>query len=364
MISFNNPVEASVEDPTQEVINPVTASTEATVEGSVEAPIVEAPTDVTLPDNDGYGFSEYLPEAAQFLYDKGHIKHLPEGFNPEELDVDSYNSLIAHNLEVERKESFTKGLESYQEQLQAKLPSMAKKILQYSLENQNVSDQDIQAIIEESRTQDYFSNLDPESNPERVVREYYKHIGWDADSIDDKVSRLIEFDGLTREATSVKPHLDKVADQISAQREQDDKAIRDFQNNLDKSLEVQTTKQLKSGKLNGVQLDQETAEFLRSAVMNKNVPVQLGKQTVEMGYAEALMRDQKYRGNVENVMLSLLILRDGPKALDKYFSQPMKNKAVVEHVKEIKFGSRKRGSAKKPVNKDFKTGITFNIKKT
>lgn len=308
------------------------------------------------------GITEYLPEAAQYLYDKGHIKHIPEGFNTEELDLDSYEQLLSYNKEQDQKEFFTQGLKSYESQLHSRLSPLGRKIVEYSLDNQNVTDEDIQGILQEVRTQEYYSNLDPEQNPERVVKEYYKNLGWDDSLVDQKLAQLIESGGLEFEAKAAKPHLDKIAARVSAQREKEDKAIRDFQSQLDQQLEAQTSQQLKTGKLNGVDLDRETAQFLYSAVMNKNVPVQLGKQTVEMGYAEALMREQKYKGNVENVMLSLLVLREGPKALEKYFSQPLKNKIVEEQVRDVKFGARRRGTSKKPVNKDFNTGITFNMK--
>lgn len=347
-IEFNNPVRKE-ESPVEPVV-----TTEPVGSQSTEPVILETPVD--------YGISDYLPEVAQFLYDKGHIKHIPEDFDPESLNMDSYDELLKYNQEQVQKEFFTQGLKTYESQLQSKLPPLGKRILEYSLQNQNVSDDDIQQILQEVRTQEYYSQLDPENNPDRVVREYYSQLGWSDDLVNQKLARLVETGDLESEAKMAKPHLDKVAKRAAQVREEEDRAIREFQAQLDRQLETQTNQQLRTGKLNGVDLDRETASFLQNAVMNKNVPVQLGKQTVEMGYAEALMREQKYKGKIENVMLSLLVLRDGPKALDKFFAQPIKNKTLENHIREIKFSSKKRGSAQKPVHEDFSTGITFNRK--
>ncbi len=350
MIQFNTPIDNEGTEP--EVTPPATPPT-------TPPPAVPADTPPETPPSEYGNMEDYLPEAAKFLYDKKYITHIPEGFNTEELDIESYGNLLTYNQEQTQKEAFGKGMESYQDNLNSKLSPLGKKILQYSVQNTNVSDEDIQGLIKEMQNKAYYSNLSVEDSPQEVVKAYYEGIGWDPDMVNQKLDNLISTSSLEKEAKLVKPGLDRIAEKQTQKREADDKAIRDFQTNLDNKLKTQISQQLQTGKLNGVDLDRETAEFLYNATMNQNVPVQLGKQTVNMGYAEALMRQQKYNGNTENVMLSLLVLKDGPKAIQKYFAQPLKNDVVEKHVREIKFSSKRRGTAKHTKPTSTGTGITF-----
>lgn len=318
-------------------------------------------SDIDLPS---YDFKDYIPEIANHLYTKGHIKHLPEDVNMEAFDLEAYEKTLVYNTEKLSEEKFTEGADAMRTSIMNKLSPFAQKIISYNLDNPNAEDSEIKQLTNELATTNYLTNLTVEDNSEEIVREYYKSDKWQDRDIDTKIDNLLSTDSLTAEAQIVKPRLDEKARAIVAQKEEENRQIQEFESNKRNSLKDEVIKQLQTGKLNGASIDRETAEFLYAAVLNEEQTVYLGNRKVQMGYAEALMRDQKYKGNIENVMLSLIVLRDGAEGIKKYYAQQAKNEEVKKHINEIKFSNNKKksGSNEKSNGKQtLSTGLSFRI---
>ena len=377
-LKFNNPVDvdamATIDDTqTPDVIEPNAGdSAEAVTTDSVDTAPKEEPTDNnsdTNPDDTPYDgadsgseFEAHIPAVAQYLADKGLLTHIPEDVKLDEFDLSEYERTMKFNQAELRKEAFNEGATAAQSNMVDRLSPLSQKLVSFNLDNPNASDDEIRSLANNIIQGDSLTKLTPENNAEEIVREYYKDAGWAPDEIDSKVDRLISTDSLTSEATVIKPKLDLVATKIATQQAAEAKAIKDYETNLLTDLQSKTVGQLKTGKLNNVPLDQETARFLYSAVMNSETPVDLGNRKVHMGYAEALMRQQKYEGNIENVMLSLLVLRDGADSIKKYFASEARTVEATKVYKEQKFSNSKRKVSKQPAVEQTTTGFKFSIK--
>lgn len=309
-----------------------------------------------------FEFEELVPEIAKHLYEKGFIKHIPEDVNLDEFDLDAYEKTLTFDRETIGREKFEEGATAMRTDMMNKLSPFAQKLIMYNLDNPNATDDEIKSLTNELAASQYLIALDPEQHAEEIVREYYKSAKWQDKDIDTKVENLVSTDSLKREAEIVKPQLDEKAREIATAREEEGKLIQKYEGDRRTALKDTVISQLQTGKLNGMPIDRETAEFLYAAVLNEEQTVHLGKRKVQMGYAEALMRQQKYEGNIENVMLSLIVLKDGPEGIKKYYAQKAKNDEVIKHVKDVKFSNRKKKSSTSPVKtKKISTGLSFKM---
>lgn len=333
------------------------------------APVVETPAEVTPPEqfpaSTEVEFEAQVPNIAQYLVDEGLLKHIPEDIDLDNFDIAAYKKTIEHNQSVLQTEAYSEGSKATKQTIIDRLSPLSQKIVSFNLDNPNATDAEIRQITSDIVHGEYLNNLTVENDGERIVREYYKENGWEDKDIDTKIDTLVKTQSLSAEATILKPKLEEIAGNIAQRKTKEAAALKEYEDKLQTSLEEKALTQIKTGKLNGVPLDQETAKFLYAAVMNSEVPVEMGNRTIHMGYAEALMRQQKYGGNIENVMLSLLVLKNGPEVIEKYYAKQAKTQEVAKHVKEVKFRNNKRKSDINSVESPMtSTGFKFKVKET
>ena len=320
----NPPVETEIEVPVN--INPETPSDDEEFEESESVHIDD------------------ISSIANLLSEKGLIQYIPEGVNPEELTSESFLQIVEHDKQQFAQEYAMAALKEDRDRLTSKLNPLSAQILSYNLSNPHASAEDIQGIVNAVTATEYVANLDETADAEQIVREYYKSINWSNTDVDEKISDLVQLDKLSAEATKVKPALEEKYKSIVAEKNNRARAIKEFEDKQKATLDKRIRTQLNTGKLNDIPLSREQAGFIYNAIMNEEVPVQMGDKTVQMGFAEALVRQAKYdpNSNIEDLMLGLLVISQGTSALEQFYAKKVKTKETEKFVKQTRFSSAKK----------------------
>lgn len=305
--------------------------------------------------------SEVAPTLANLLYEKGHITELPDGVDPDQFSLEDFWKTVDHNIKKKEEGGFLKGVQYEQTRIVNKLPDIAKDILAYSL-GDNLEDGDVLAYIESLTRSRSLKELSPENtvDAEKIITEYYKANGWTKDEIEDKVNALIEGDLLLKEAKLVKPKLDSQAESIARAKVEEQQKIAQYDKQMQEHLDQRVRSILDTGKLKNIDLSKDELVFLYNAVMNNEVPVTLkGGKQVEMGLAEYLVRKNKYdtkEGNLENLLLGLLVMQNGYDAIERFVAKAAREKETSLFVREQKFSNAKKKGSSTPSQQKERTG--------
>ena len=300
---------------------------------------------------------------ANYLSENGLIKDVPDDIDLEDFKRDDFLKLMQYNVDLEGKTKFNEGVEFANNKLVNKLDDFTKKVMAYNLDNPNADESDIQSYVSSLMYSEDITKLTPENDAEKIVREYYRSIDWDKPAVDNKVVQLIELDALQSEAKTLKPKLDLKATKIANEKAQHAQAIKDYDLSLQEQLRERVTNTLDTGKLNGVELSKEQAQFLYAATMNDDTPVTIKGKRVEMGFAEALIRNAKYnpKSNMEDLMLGLLVIQGGKTAIEKFYKKQAKTEIAKEFSNTFKFSNNKKKVTHVPKNNEIGTGLKFKI---
>jgi len=384
-LSFNNAIQIGdegdtnptpiIENPVNELGNMQEPSTPPGVEPGInpDEPLdpnyMQEPT-ISDPDT---SFAEteileqYIPEVASYLSTKGFMEVIPDHLNPEEFSLDALTETLEFNLRAKEQQHFEKGMQAEQSRLQQKLSPLALQLIDYNVNNPNAPEDDIKQYVQTLINAENITALDPNVDAETIVKEYYKSNDWKAEEIQEKIKTLKGIEGaLEKEAVTVKPKLDEKAQGIVRTKNEQLAQIRQFEADLQVDLQERTMSILKGGKLEGMPITREDANFLYSAIMNDEVPVRMKGSEVEMGYAEALVRQAKYSKEPDalpNLMLGLMVIQNGPDAVKNFLGKQVRTEETNKFIKERKFATKKsRTNVQVPKSvQGVDTGIKFNM---
>jgi hypothetical protein len=354
ILEFSNPV-VSGEGFSLESITPE--------EGVVieETPIVEEAPEVIIPEESTeIGDSASI---ANWLQEQSLLEHVPDDVDLENFDKEALAKTLKFNQDVLAKSYYEKGATDRTNQIIDKLPDAAKKILSYGLEHPNADDADILNYLGSLNSSNRIVKLNPEKDAELIVREYYRADEWKQEDIDDKIIELVSANSLVKEATRVKPRLDQKAASIVKEQEDQLKAIQDYELGMQNSLKEKITPLIQAGKIDELPLSQEDVSFLYNAITNNDTAVSIGGKKITMGWAEALVRHNKYsdKGDIKNLALGLLVMYKGPDAIKNYYAKQATTKESEKVLKEHKFSSKGKVNATAPITKDSSGHITFTL---
>lgn len=349
--------------------------TEESEEDPVEDKVIEEPVKETVEPqkstDDDLGdlsaLSEVAPTLANLLYERGHITELPEDVDPEKFSLEDFWKTVDHNIKKKEETGFVKGVKYEQSRIVSKLPDVAKDILAYSL-GDNLEDQDVISYMESLLKSKSIKDLSPENvvDAEKIVSEYYKASGWNSEEIKEKVNTLLEGDLLKKEAALLKPKLDAQAEAIARSKVEEQQKLAEMDRQMQENLETRVRSILDTGKLNDIELTRDELIFLYNAAVNNEVPVTVkGGKTVEMGLAEYIVRKHKYDtqgGNLENLLLGLLVIEQGYEAIEKFIGKKARSQEASNFVREFKFSNAKKKGGTTPNDKTKSGGFILNIK--
>lgn len=298
---------------------------------------------------------------ANDLFKQGLIKDVPKEVDLKNFTQESLVKTLKHNQLLEANELAETQFKNFVN----KIGANGKDILELCLANPNITKEEIANYIGDVNGVNYLTSLNVEKDQSLIVKEYYKSLGWDGDRVDEKIADLIKLEKLDSEAKLLKPELDKRANSIITNRQKEMDAIQSFENERIKGLETKVVNTLKDGTLMGVELSRENVEFLATAVMNEETPATLpGGKEVRMGYAEALVRHHRFseKGNLENLMLGLLIMKEGPKAVEKFIANKTREKETQKFIFENQHQSKKKKAGTQPAEMDLGKGSVLSFK--
>lgn len=315
---------------------------------------------VETPDT---SYQDYIPNVANFLAEKGYFTELPEGVNADQFDEDAFVKTYEHNLQRERYSAWEQGVKEEQERIVGKLSPIMQKALSYNLQNPNVEDVDIASYIQKISDNSFAQELSVENHADKIVRDYYgKVAGWNPKEVEDKIAGLTASDSLKKEAEILKPKLQTHISGLVKQKEEEARLIAEQTQAINQELGGKVNNLLRGGKLNNIPITREEAGFIQQALLNNEVPVNLRGKKVEMGYAEALVLQQKYQGNLENLALGLLIIKNGPAAIEKFIGKQARTKETEKFIKQTKFSNTKKKSVSTDKHQMYDTGgLNFSL---
>lgn len=362
-LDFENPIELDGFDFNDEVERELESPVESSVEDiQDDVPVEDTPVESTDDSIDaGESFDSMdAPEIANYLSSISYLGDIPEGVNPDEYGQEELKKHLEFRDEQLKTQSYQSGAEYERKRIISKLPPILQQAMSYTLDVPNADDNDVLNYLDSLKQVSTLTSLDVEKDAEKIIREYYKSEGASSEFINGEIADLIERDKLKAKAELYKPRLDQKAQSIVQAKQEAVEELKQYEESLQSSLQERVLTPLKTGQINGVQITQEEAQFVYGAIMNNNVPVNIKGKQIDMGYLEALIMQEKYKGNIENVMMAALVLKEGPKAINKFFAKQAKNKEVEKIVKQTKFSNKRRTSVKGAKNTDTESlQLTF-----
>lgn len=320
-------------------------------------------TDASTEGDDKWSLTDdAAPDLLNTLANLGYLTELPEGVDPEDINAESAQSILKFRDTQLINKAQKEASEFERKRIISKLSPSLQKAMVYNINNPNAEDNEIVTFLGGLSNVNRITSLDVEKDAELIVREFYKTQGYEAESINEKVSDLIELNKLSKEATLVKPKLDVKAQAIVQRQEDEARQIQDFEAKRQTALHTSTVDLLNKGSIEGVPLTRETQGFVYNAIMNNEVPVTVKGRQVEMGALEALIMKNKYSNDedsLKRVAFAAIILKDGVEGLTKHLGKKVITKETEKAVKQFKFTNRKKTSTK--VSKEDEGGA-FQIK--
>jgi hypothetical protein len=194
--------------------------------------------------------------------------------------------------------------------------------------------------------------LDPadEMDQEGIVRSYLLATGFGTDDeIDEEINSWKDLGKLEQQANKFKPKLEKMQEQILAQKLAEQEAMKQQQEHAAAAYMDNVYKALQPGELNGLKLDKKTQNMLYAGLVQPAYPSISGRNTNLLGHL--LEKHQFVEPNYSLVAEALWLLSDPDGYRSKIMEQG-KNKAVENTVRQLKTEQAKKISSSVPEEKE------------
>jgi len=194
--------------------------------------------------------------------------------------------------------------------------------------------------------------LDPadEMDQEGIVRSYLLATGFGTDDeIDEEINSWKDLGKLEQQANKFKPKLERMQEQILAQKLAEQEAMKQQQEQAAAAYMDNVYKALQPGELNGLKLDKKTQNMLYAGLVQPAYPSISGRNTNLLGHL--LEKHQFVEPNYSLVAEALWLLSDPDGYRSKIMEQG-KNKAVENTVRQLKTEQAKKISSSVPEEKE------------
>jgi hypothetical protein len=194
--------------------------------------------------------------------------------------------------------------------------------------------------------------LDPtdEMDQEGIVRSYLLATGFGTDEdIDEEINSWKDLGKLEQQANKFKPKLEKMQEQILAQKLAEQESMKQQQEHAAAAYMDNVYKALQPGELNGLKLDKKTQNMLYAGLVQPAYPSISGRNTNLLGHL--LEKHQFVEPNYSLVAEALWLLSD-PESYRSKIMEQGKNKAVENTVRQLKTEQAKKISSSVPEEKE------------
>lgn len=312
-----------------------------------EAGEKESDEDASSIETDVTSLDTYAPDFANSLADMGFINELPEGVKADNFTFEDFKATIQHNLQKREEKVYNDGAKAYHDTISRKVPPLVLNLLDMSLNRANVTDEELYEYIDGLNYSTQVAELNPVDpiDAQIIIREKMRLEQYSEEVIKETIEEYEKLGTLENQAKRIKPILDAHLAKVQADKDRESQQIIEQDKKVKEDLRLRLDNLLSTGQLGGIQLSQDEVRFLYNATLMDDVkiPVKGGKQ-VEVGYSEALTYAMKYdpKGNLENFLLSQLVLKFGPTAIEKYFAKKARTEETVKFIQQHKMSNAKK----------------------
>lgn len=300
--------------------------------------------------------SEYVADYAQLLLDKGFITEAPEGFDTDNLTVESLWELVDFNVKKKEETKFVLGRESAVREISDSLSPTVLDIVNHQLTNKNMTEAEMFEYLDQVLFKQQVSALkvDDMYDAEVIIRQYLSATGdFTADEIDDHVETVKAANALEKEATKFKPKLEakiKEKENLDKKRleqiKQQDQAIQaSFLGKIDETL--------RGGKIGDIEITEAERNLLYGIFSNDSVQVPIkGGKKAEMTYFDYLTYKHRYtdKADINRLLLATLIL-EGKDDVVKRMAEPVKKKQIEDFIKDKKLNFKTSSTPDNALNR-------------
>lgn len=271
--------------------------------------------------------NKLVEEGKLFLFeDKQDIKDYSE----EEL-IELFSSNDEHKINTAVEEQVKLYIENLPQEFQVAAKYFAD------------GGKDVKGILKALSDTSDITSLEVGKNDEEIVRQYYRALEWEEEDIEDKLTTLSDAgkEFLQKEASKVKPKLDKMQQEIVEAQLQRQENIKELQQKEMQAYFNNAEEAIKKGSLSGIKLDKKTQISLYSGITQPSHTTRRGTPTNELGFL--LEKYQYVEPDFEKMYKVLWLLKDEKDFFEK-FGTLERNKEIEKTVRLLKTEQSKKDS--------------------
>lgn len=268
------------------------------------------------------------------LAEQGLIVEPYEGFDQDEVNVETLGKLLAHNFERLQEDSIVEYLSPLSEE--------TKRLIEFDFNAKGKGVKEyLSTLIEEQNIKNL--SIDNEYDQEKIVRQWYsRKEGYTQAEMEEKITELKDAGLLEKESKRLKPKLDDEAANIAKEKEEEQRQLRETETKVREVYNKRVIDTLKGGKIGGISLSKEEAGNLYSVLTgDETIEMTLpNNQKAMMSPLEAHIFFNKYakEGSLERLALATLLLTN-PAKFEKEYSKKIETKVANTFMKEHKYNN-------------------------
>ena len=345
MIDFLQPEDDNIQDPVTPVVptpDPVTPDDstpiidflESTGDVNVEDDPI-APIPGVTPKSTPSDTKDYT-DVLQSLLEKGAVSTFPESFDNSAdrgpLTLKELEEVVEYNNSLKEEEIANSTIQN----ILGKMSPELQKAYEYEVNGGKPSDY-LKVLIEVQDLKEL--DITNVNDQERIVKEFYKNTGLEPDEIKEKIQDLKDASLLEKEASKLKPKLDKRAEDIAQAKLDSQNAIANQKKGLAQVAANRITDKLVKG-IDNIKFSKNEANELLTSIMVEQ-DFKYGDDVQTKTTLEYLIDYHKYssQGDPARVLKALMILEPSGKYDEKFaklIKDQMVDKFTADHLKDSK----------------------------
>ena len=298
---------------------------------------------VGRPKVDKSGVSELFNK----LIEKGQIVPFDDDKPLDEYTIKDFEELMEANMaERENKIRETTPVEFF-DALPEELQVAAKYVADGGEDLKGLFR--ILSEVEEARQLDPTNSKDQE----HIIREYLRATSFgNEEEIDEEIYEWKDRGELQNKAMKFKPKLDKMQEQVVAQKLTQQENMRKQQQDAAQAYMQNVYNTLNTGEVNGIKLDKKVQGLLYTGLVQPNYPSISGKQTNMLGH---LLEKYQYVEPRHDLIAETLWLLADPEGYKAKIREQGKTAQVEKTVRQLKTEQAKMASSTPVIEKEETT---------
>lgn len=246
----------------------------------------------------------------------------------DEYTIKDWEELIEANLEEKANQTRMETPKQFFESLPEELQIAARYVANGGSDLKGLFQ--TLAYVEETRELD----VKDEKDQETIIRNYLHFTGYGTqDEIEEEIEVWKDLGKLEAQANKFKPKLDKMQEEVVAQKLQEQELRRRQQENASRKYAHNVYETLKDGQLGEIKLDKKTQNMLFAGLVEPNYPSVSGRNTNLLGHL--LEKYQFVEPNYALISEALWLLSD-PDGYKSKIMEKGSQKAVEATVRKLK----------------------------